>query len=451
MWQQADEANGGARGGFLFDLAALVVLAAVYRLAFLLAMPRVVDTADAVHYLEAARHLAAGEFLSINPKIPVLYPALGAAAHAFIGSLEWACRGVSFLASALVVIPLYLLGRDLHGRAAAQLAGVIAALWPRLADYGCRVSAEATAALCWVAGVWLAARAVRHGGLWCWLAPWPMLALYLTRPEGLFIAVAAPAAALIFLPAGERKTPLRRLLPCLGVLGVGILLATLYTRGLTGTVTPNYRTGFILEEFEVLRFADTAMKTVHEVFPIMLGPVLFLFLGAGLFMRNSGRDARLELFVLSMAAAQWFISLFVLSPAPRYLMAPLLMLTLWSARGMVLVARRATALPYGRWLRPLPVLAIIASMLLSAAATLSAEHLGRRPREPREYKAAGLWMREHLEPGLVFTRKPQLAYYANMPSTGPAQNDSLSDALERARAAGARYFVVDERDRKSVV
>ncbi len=445
MRQQAPPASSEARGGAFLDVAALLLLALAFRAFFLFAMPRVLDTADAVHYIETANHLAAGDFLAVNPKIPVLYPALGALVRRLADDMEWACRLVSFAASVLVLVPLYLLARGMHGRGPAQLAGVIVALWPWLADYGCRVSTEATAALWWVAGAWLVARAAQRGGLWCWLAPWPMLALHLTRPEGLFIALAAPPAALLLLSAGERKAGVVRMLPYTGVLLPGVLLAAVYTRALTGAVTANYRVGFILEEFDFLRFADTAMKTVHEVFPIMLGPVLFLFLGAGLFMRNGKRDTRLELYVLALAAAQWFVSLFVLSPAPRYLMAPLMVLALWSARGMVLVAREAAPLPHGRWLRTLPALAVVGAMLLSAAATLAAEHVGRRPREPREYKTAGLWMREHLEPGLVFTRKPQVAYYAGMPSTGPALEDTLEQAVERARNANARYFVVDER------
>ena len=99
-----------------------------------------------------------------------------------------------------------------------------------------------------------------------------------------------------------------------------------------------------------------------------------------------------------------------------------------------------------RWLLPhLPALALIAFMLLGTARTLGGEFVSDRPRQPVEYKEAGLWMRDNLEPGLVFTRKPQVAYYANMPSTGPLDTDTLEQALARAKEARARYLVVDER------
>jgi hypothetical protein len=54
-------------------------------------------------------------------------------------------------------------------------------------------------------------------------------------------------------------------------------------------------------------------------------------------------------------------------------------------------------------------------------------------------------MAKNLEKGLILTRKPQIGFYAAMPATGPGAEDSIEDAVARARAAGARYLVVDER------
>ena len=430
------------------DLVALVALAGAFRALFWAAMPRVIDTADAIHYLETAQHFAAGDFAGYDPKIPILYPLLAAVFHLVFPDMEMAGRMVSFVASVCAVVPVYLLARAMHGRAAARLAGVAVALWPWLADYACRVSTEATASLWWFLGAWLLYRAVEKGGRWAWAAPWPFFALYLTRAEGLFLWLAAPIAALPFF-FGKKAVPARRIAPFLGLSALLLALGTLHVRWVTGETTANYRVGFILEEFDLLRFGDTFFKTLSEVFPIMLGPVLLLFLGAGFFWpRGPGdlpRRPRLETYVLLLCAAQWTCSLFVLSPAPRYLMAPLMALASWSAAGMAHVSAWAAPAPGGRFWRILPAAALVLSMLASAAVTVGSEHLGRRPREPREYKEAGLWMRDHLEPGLIFTRKPQVAYYAQMPSTGPALEDSLEAALDRAKNAGARYLVIDER------
>lgn len=432
------EPSRGAR-----DLFLLLALALVYRALFLAAMPRVVDTADGVLYLETATHFIQGDFFGYDPKIPLLYPLLGAFAGLLLGNVEWGCMAVSCLASVFSIVPAYRIARAMHGRGPACVAGLILALWPWLADYAWRVGTESLAVCCWLLGSYWLYHGTRRGGWRLWAAPLVFFALHLTRPEGLVMLFAAPAA--LAVTHWGCCSP-RRLLPYALVTLPLLGLNAVYVRMLTGAVTANYRVGFIVKEFDALRFLHTAAATFNDVLPVMLGPVLFLFLGVGFFQASKDRrDARLELFLLLLAATQWMASWFVLSPAPRYLMAPLMALALWSGRGMALTARAATPLPWGRALRLLPVGVMIASMLFHSAVTAGSEHLGRRPRQPREYKAAGLWMREHLEPGLIFCRKPQIGFYAGMPSTGPDLADTLDAALARARAAGARYVVVDER------
>ncbi|MBX3176176.1 MAG: glycosyltransferase family 39 protein [Candidatus Hydrogenedentes bacterium] len=428
------------------DLLALVGLAAACRLLFLLAMPRVLDSADAIHYVETAARLASGDFFGYDPKIPIFYPLLGAFASLVFADMEQACRAVSLVASVLTVIPVYLLARDLHGTAPARIAGLIFALWPWLIDYASRVSTEATAVLLWTGGVWLFARGMRRGGAAVAGAAACFFALSLTRPEGLFVLLAT-AGALPVLCGWRERRAWRRFAAFAGLAALLVIANTFYVRALTGQTTANYRAGFIVEEFAYQRFVQTAVETFSDVIPVMLGPLLFLFLGVGFFQaRDRARDPRLEATVLFFAAAQWGLSLFVLSPAPRYLMAPLIVLSMWSACGMHLAAgqiRAWRARP--AWLARLPLVAVILFFLGHAAITVGSEHLGRRPREPREYKEAGLWMAANLTPGLIFTRKPQVGFYAGMPSTGPAPDDSLAEALDRARAAGAAYVVVDER------
>lgn len=427
-------------------LLALLGLAFAYRLLFLLAMPRVLDTADAIHYVETAAALARGDFFGYDPKIPIFYPLLGALANFVWADLEQACRVVSFLASTLTILPVFLLARNLHGLRAARVAGILVALWPWLADYACRVSTEATAVFLWLFALWLFTRGMAGNLKALAGSVLGYFALVLTRPEGLFLLFATLPAMLIlrWKPATDDwKRYGAFALPAM----VLVLLNTLYVRALTGATTANFRAGFILEEFEFQRFIQTAVETLSNVFPVMLGPLLLLFLGVGFFHpRDRARAPRLEACVLFIAAVQWGLSLFVLSPAPRYLMAPLIVLVLWSAAGIALAsAQLAVWRPGRRCLASAPLAAAILFFLAHGAITVGSEHLGRRPREPREYKEAGQWMAQNLETGLIFTRKPQVGYYAGMPSTGPALDDTLEGALQRAREAGAAYLVVDER------
>ncbi|MBL7649870.1 MAG: glycosyltransferase family 39 protein [Candidatus Hydrogenedentes bacterium] len=429
------------------DLAQLAGLAFAYRLLFLIAVPRVLDTADAIHYVETAASFASGIFLGHDPKIPPFYPLLGALFSKLpLADLEWGCRLVSFAAATLLVIPVYLLAREIHGRSTARVAGLVVALWPWLADYGCSVSTESLAALLWLTAVYLLVRGARRGGWALYGGAAAFCALSLTRPEGLFLFMcAAPAVAILLWPPDRASA--RRLAPLAIVFALFIMASTAFNQALAGRATANYRVGFILAEFDWVRFAHTGVETLSNVVPVMLGPVLFFFLGAGFLLpRQRPRDFRLECCVLLFAFAQWAVSLFVLSPAPRYLMAPLIVFSLWSASGIVLTSARLAQADHGaRLLRLIPLLAIIAFQAVQAAITIGSEHLGRLPREPREYKLAGQWMSENLAHGLIFTRKPQVGFYAGMPSTGPAEGESLEAMLNRARAAGARYLVVDER------
>ncbi|HOZ46837.1 MAG TPA: glycosyltransferase family 39 protein [Candidatus Hydrogenedentes bacterium] len=438
------------------DVILCLGAAVVLRIAFWAISGRVIDSADAIHYIAAAERLAAGDFLGIDPKIPILYPLLGGLVSLFVKDTEFACRLVSLAASTLLVVPVYGLAFDLHGRGTARMAALTAIIWTWLIDYGSRISTEALACTLWFLAVWALARALTRGGAAVWLAPLVFIALHLARPEGLFLLLAAlPAAALLCV--GNDEADARRLVPFIAIAGVLLAAYAVYMRMLTGHFTLSYRTAYIIGDVQtsnaqrdvagtVLLFVKTTTDTVFEVLPIMMGPVLLVFLGVGLFAPSAEpRKTRLEWYVIVFAAIQWAISLSVLSPAPRYLMATILALSLWSARGVVwLTERMRQDTPTRPW-RWLPVASVVGVMAIGAASTIVPEHLGRCPRQPREYKTAGQWMKEHLEPGLIFTRKPQVGYYAGMPTTGPAAEDSVDAALARARQADARYFVVDER------
>jgi hypothetical protein len=112
---------------------------------------------------------------------------------------------------------------------------------------------------------------------------------------------------------------------------------------------------------------------------------------------------------------------------------------------MILVTREAATHSCGRLLRTLPIGITLLFMLQGTVVTLGAEFMGRVPRQPREYKVVGQWMSENLEPGIILTRKPQVGFYASMPTTGPAPGDTPLSLLDRAKLSGARYLVVDER------
>ena len=342
------------------DIALLLVAAAIYRLVFLLILRPVVDTADAIHYLAMAQDFAHGTFTGFDTNLPILYPLLGAACTWIVNDIEWACRIVSLVASVLLVVPLYFLARALHGRATAFLAAFLAAVWPWLADYGCRIGPEALAVTLWFLGVALFAHAIRRGGVAMVLAPLAFFALYLTRPEGAILMLAAPVVALI-LTQRATNARYRRVIPYAIVLAVLLVSYVLFMKFQTDRAAVLYRAPGSDDLWDYfmrgrLPFVETYLAVVGNALPVMLGPVLLMFAGVGFFQRGAEkRGPRLELYLLAFCAIQIAVTLLNFSPAPRYLMPVVIALAIWAARGMILVTRDAATHPYGRMLRTLPI------------------------------------------------------------------------------------------------
>lgn len=445
------------------DVCVALAAAFLNRLVFALAIPRVIET-DAIHYLNMGRQFLGGDFLNFDENLPVLYSLLGALVGTLVADLETAFRIVSFVASTLLVVPVYSLARRMFDGGAARIAVTLVVLWPWLADYGFRVGPEALAVTLWFSAIALLARALRDGGWAVVIAPVAFFALHLARPEGTFHMLAAPVAGLILFAGRERSEvpgPLRRWLISTALIVSLLATYAVAMRFIIGTATVSYRApmaGDLLTYFgngglELFRTFRTAS---FEALPVMLGPLFLIFLGVGMFRPSEhARDGRIEVALLLFCGIQFGLTIANFSPAPRYLMPVVIALSLWSARGLYLVGQQASAWlgslhsqPLRRrleWLPQAPLGAAVALLLLGGLTAIAGEYAGSIPREPVEYKVAGKWMRKHLEPGYVITRKPQVGFYAGMPTTGPAPEDGPADIIRRARLVGARYFVLDER------
>jgi len=423
----------------------LALLAAVYRLAFAAAMPRVLDTADAIRYLTAAQDIAAGNAGALDPRIPIGYPALSGALIAVGVEAEFATRIVSVVAGVALIIPLYLLASRMFGRAPAIYAGVIVALWPWIADWSLRTAPESLAMLLWFTALLALYDGMEGRKAAIGIAALALFGLHLTRPEGLVIMIAAPFLVAVTLPtrAGIKRATL------LGI-AIVVLLAAQY--GLTaaiageGSVTARMSPEGSLRYVFVERSADLVrtfgIVLSHNI-PVMLGPVLLGLAGFGLLAKGE-RNGRLEVLVLLFAAVQAVLAVLSTWPEPRYIMAVVLAVSMWSARGIDLSAMQLRAAGRGR-LAQAPLAVVVALMLFGTVTTVAAEWLGSVPREPREYRIAGEWMRENVEPGLIITRKPQVGVYAGMETQGPLPEHSVGRMIEWMRAIDAAYLVVDER------
>jgi 4-amino-4-deoxy-L-arabinose transferase-like glycosyltransferase len=431
------------------EIALWIGVALACRIVFLALSPRAIDSADSIRYLEVARDLSVRGIFEFDARIPVLYPALAAFIGLAIPDPEWAAILVSMCASVLLVWPIWRLADTMHGRPTARVAALTVCLWPWLIDYGCRVSPEALMSLFWFGALWALVQTVRCGGLWPYAAALLCFGLHLTRPEGVLLWLAAPFVALLL---HDRKSGAHaaRLIPFAILSVTCLVLYAAYMRSVTGEAVVSSRANVSSLHYVFVdrgvEMAKAFIALFGNVLPVMLGPFLLVFAGAGFFMKSQQmRDLRLEAMVLAFAAVQFVLAGLSTYAEPRYIMNVVIAVSLWSARGIALTGAKAAVLERHQWVRILPVGGLIALFGVGLAANILPPLFGRMSYQPVEYRIAGKWMKENLEPALILCRKPQVGFYADMPSTGPAPRESVPEIVQRAYDAGARYLVVDER------
>lgn len=184
--------------------------------------------ADGLRYIRQAEALTRGVG-DVGLKKAVdhpAYPVAVAVAHRIIGGQEpddWqsAAQLASVVAGVLLVIPLYLVSRDLFGDSAAVPACLLFYVAPLTGHVFADTLSESTFLFFWMCGLWASLRFLK-GGAFGWVPAvvgFSALA-YLTRPEGLLL----PAALLTTLgasPVWVARGLGKRGLLVLGVLVVG--------------------------------------------------------------------------------------------------------------------------------------------------------------------------------------------------------------------------------------
>ncbi len=441
-----------------------------------------------------------------------LYPLVIAGLYLVLRNLELASRLCYILFGAALVLPIYGLAKEMYDRRTAVIAGVLLAVYPALtaAELYWGTMTEPLYFLAAYAGLYAALRALRDGGWTAHIAAGALFALaYLTRGEGIaFIAAVGGALALIRL--FERRLFSRAVWPrLLAMCGVFLALAFpywLYLRLQTGRWMISGQAGMTYITCISLAYGDVAgfdqatwgldrasgevyffspamasfsmldhirsdppafVRLVYHnsrdflgtlftwrMFPMWLVP----FLTLGLFGTAwDTRRAKGELLLIaSFAPALSFIFFFV---QERYIGSVLPLLIIWTAHGVDRWAQWAGETLAGWW-RKGPAsttwrtgLSIILTVLLAAvslwmmpraAATTSPGSF--RP----AHRAAGLWLAEHIQPGdTVMARYPAVAFHAGA-AWVPTPNAPIPDVLAYAYAHGADYFVLDERETRSL-
>ena len=177
----------------LATVAALVLLAVLLRLAYT-TYPRVV-WGDEPFYLWLGQSLWAGDGYNIfgysGAHFPPLFPALAGGLGALLGSLQGASNLLYVLCGALLVLPVYAMGRHIAGARAAWVAGLFAALYPALTTgvLAWGTMTEPLYLLLVAAAIYALMRGLEWGGTGSYLAMAALLGLaYLTRTEAVVFA-----------------------------------------------------------------------------------------------------------------------------------------------------------------------------------------------------------------------------------------------------------------------
>lgn len=464
----------------LILLAGLFLTALLVRLYFI-PFYRVIS-ADGVGYVSAARALLRGEF---SPLITygVVYPALTAAVSATGLDTESAGRIVSAVMGSLLVVPLYLLGRDFFDRKVATVACILIIAWPPLRAWACEVMTQATYITLLVTWYWLLWQAYRRGSLRWTLAAGAVAGLsYLTRPESL-VAFAAMAPLLLLPGAGTRDVKRRLVLfaACAGAFILMLLPFVVLVHHFTGLwqlsgkggVTladalseylgrpdlknePGFKGIGILDvirsypEFLWINFQQNLAKTLQTMVPwyLWVAALVGFAVGEWNWQRVTGR-----LYLLASFAPLGIIVVFFFV-GPEYLQPYLPVLFMWAGNGICTVERcllrplsAQESFSHYASRAPLSIVAVSALTIFTfveqvparSGKPYSCEDDGGR----YDQRRIGELLKRQLPSGSrIMTRWGRISFYAEMENVGMPQS-GLMEMIDTARKNKVRYLIID--------
>jgi 4-amino-4-deoxy-L-arabinose transferase-like glycosyltransferase len=476
--------TGRRLGGDLALLAGILLLALAARI-YAFPIARVI-AADGISYVNIARSIFRGEGFSGANHFPPLYPLLIGTMNLLAGDDELAGKLISLLMGMLLVLPVYLLGKELFSRRVGAIAALFVALSPSLVKLSSEVLTQTTYLALLLSGLyclWRSARDVQMrwgvaAGLFCGAA-------YLTRPEAI-VVLAACTGMILFLTYVEGAKGLVPLKSFAVVWAAFFLMASPYllllhdlngTWQLTGksSVTLADSLGWYLDRpdlkreptfagigyLDVIRqYPDFLWKNglrnlntlIDETLPAHVWVLLLLGIVAG-----GWRGVALKSRLFLLGACSPLLIIFVFFFIGNLYTAPYLpFFFIFAAHG--LVAAEAYALDFLRRGLPSVRSSLIELIPFSGVAALVigllmfAPHVSFGRAKPYhfaddgaryDHKLIGLMLKKHLAPRQrLMAKDARINFYADMPRADIPQS-SLAEIIAAARAAKVRYLVAD--------
>jgi len=375
----------------VFGLVALALLFRVFLLRYRFAV-----SWDEPHYLQMAASFAAGNWEAFfhpywSPGLP-LWMGL---ANLLIPDVELSGRLTTIVLGSLIVVPIYLLARELAGERIAFWAGLFAALHPSLAFAQTAPLAEPAYMFFGFLGLWFGWQALqKNRWLFAVAAGWCWGFSYLAKPEGtgflmVFAVFACGRAIADFF--SHRRVPSFVMMVCAAL---GFLMTaspyliylhnqagywTLSAKGAANqqfeatyftkeeddffeSLSPDnktlpmdaiFHTGTFLQQAEnnevpkvkisvslmARKFATNFFRVLKYGLPQMFSLLLIILFGLGLFAKSwRPEEAPLAIYLLGVLIFYWLIVVPFFHINERYLMAMLPVAGIWIARGFAQLA-----------------------------------------------------------------------------------------------------------------
>lgn len=388
--------------------------------------------ADGLRYIRHAQQIERGAWRDglVGSIDHPLHPLGLVAAHAVIGGddpVSWqrAAVALAFGCVVLLVIPVYLLARDVFGDDSAWLGTLLFVANPLVSSIVVNVLSESTFLLFWAWGLWAAVRFLREGRFtWLPLAIGFGILAYLSRPEGMLLPAALVATLLLLPLHGSTRINWPRWWRAMAFLVVGSLLLAgpfMALKGGPGTkpaiarvlgLAPASPPGALERERPL-----PASQTVTTTYLLATGRMLRVIRGAvstpllplaalGLWMVPAVPSrARVLLFfsLILLASAVGLVRLHATGGycTVRHGLVPALFLILAAGRGLTRLLERISV--PGKWfglaqerLRPGPVVwGVVLLLLLVPPLSSALGHAGRTPFDT--YYDTGAWLAENTQ------------------------------------------------------
>ena len=453
-------------------LLLLLAFALVLRL-FLVISPEVIHN-DGTEYVQHAKRILLGNLT--EGKSPPLYPLLIAGTQMITRDFEMAGIWVSVIFGALLVLPLFYLGRAIFNETVGVLSALFAAVHPFLYISAGSVLTESTyhflLATCVLFGWYTFTKA---GFSRILLFSFFATLAYLTRPEAIGLLIIFSAWALLISPPNRERRFAKRI-GIVFMVGVTFFIfsfpylyqirkdtgrwgiskkTTISIGSLSGEEqAPSLETlrrkrgislsSLIKHPLPVLGKIGAGILGSLYKFQQAYNPLLFFLAVVGwilLFKRQNVYPWKGNFFLLAHLIFYFGFVFPFFFITKRYTSQMISISIPWAAFGFL----ESTQWLHRRWGKGVPLKKFSIFLLILLLAGLFIQGRVIHSREIRTVrKEAGLWMRDHLpRGGKIMSRLPQEAFYAELPWIRlPEEN--YEKILTAARSNGVQYLVVDD-------